>query len=764
MARANAADASGRAETLQGLVRSLANPSFANLLALEPWLQRAVPLLIGVVLAALVSSSVYQAIDLREQMIGAAVSDMELLALMVDHEVGAFKGGRDALERALPARLWAQGRRVLVSDAGGAVVASWPDQQKPSPALADVLGPGQPLTIFAEKAGVLRLNLADGREAIAAVRNLPAPLGQIAIIHALDDVLRDWRAAKMRSGVLLVSTAIVLVALAAAYFWQAARARESERVCGRIRGRIDTALTRGRCGLWDWDLARGRIYWSDSMYDMLGMRPGSDFMSFGDVNALVHPDDGDLSSMAETIAASQTGTVDHAFRIRHAQGHWRWIRARAELVREHASASPHLVGIAVDVTDQMALAESSATSDLRLRDAIETISEAFVVWDAGNRLVMCNSKFQRLHNLPAEAARVGAPYAQLMARGAQPPVQMQAPLDAAPTRGARTYEARLGDGRWLQVNERRTKDGGFVSVGTDVTTLKRHGEQLMESERRLMATVADLRKSRQTLEVQAQQLAELAERYLEQKAQAESANLAKSEFLANMSHELRTPLNAIIGFSEMMESQMLGPLGSDKYLDYCSHIRGSGSYLLGVISDVLDMSRLEAGRVTLEKSQFAVDALVAGAIDAVAAVARAKNIALTGEPSQGAVIEADRAAVEKVLATLLRNALKFTPSGGRIVLRARRAAGGLNFTVEDTGVGIAEAILKRIGRPFEQNEAALEDGMKGSGLGLAIARSLVELHGGVLRIRSTVGSGTTVMVHLPRSSTEEGSVRVANLR
>jgi len=155
---------------------------------------------------------------------------------------------------------------------------------------------------------------------------------------------------------------------------------------------------------------------------------------------------------------------------------------------------------------------------------------------------------------------------------------------------------------------------------------------------------------------------------------------------------------------------------------------------------------------------------VAGAIDAVAAVARAKNIALTGEPSQGAVIEADRAAVEKVLATLLRNALKFTPSGGRIVLRARRAAGGLNFTVEDTGVGIAEAILKRIGRPFEQNEAALEDGMKGSGLGLAIARSLVELHGGVLRIRSTVGSGTTVMVHLPRSSTEDGSVRVANLR
>ena len=226
-----------------------------------------------------------------------------------------------------------------------------------------------------------------------------------------------------------------------------------------------------------------------------------------------------------------------------------------------------------------------------------------MLWDADNRLVTCNSKFLNLHKLPAAQAHVGRPYSELIACSAPPLIQTQIALGEGPRSGARSYEAQLGDGRWLQINERRTKDGGYVSVGTDITALKRHEEQLMDSERRLMATIADLRRSRQALEAQAQQLAELAERHAEKQAEAESANRAKSEFLANMSHELRTPLNAIIGFSELMTQEIFGPLGSPKYIGYAADIGTSGRYLLAVISDVLEMARLESGRVRLEPTR-----------------------------------------------------------------------------------------------------------------------------------------------------------------
>src|SRR3712207_2378352 len=145
-----------------------------------------------------------------------------------------------------------------------------------------------------------------------------------------------------------------------------------------------------------------------------------------------------------------------------------------------------------------------------------------------------------------------------MAEGRPPEVQHQIVREDRQDAGARTFEARLEDGRWLQINERRTKDGGYVSVGTDITALKRHEQRLVDSEKQLIATVTDLKQSRQKLEAQTQQLADLAERYLDQKAQAESANRSKSEFLANMSHELRTPLNAIIGFAEVMQSGIFG--------------------------------------------------------------------------------------------------------------------------------------------------------------------------------------------------------------
>jgi len=755
MARANAAHAAAQAGALQGLAFKTRRLGFLPIPALEIWIRHGVPAMVVLLVASLVAVTAVMTRAAYDDAIAAAYSDLELVAEVVSADLKAgskTKGPREAaavLARAMQPAGPARGYQILVTDAAGTVVAAHPARQHPSGPLTDFLGTTQPLTTFAEKAGVLRIDLADGSPALATVHSLDAPFGQVAIVHPLSAVLADWRADTFRIGGLLSCTVLVLVALALAYFWQAARVRESERMCARIRDRVDTALSRGRCGLWDWDLARGRIYWSDSMYEILGMSPAGQFLSFGDINALVHPADGDLAAMAEMLTASQVDSIDHAFRMRNADKEWVWLRARAELVRERAGEPPHLVGIAVDITEQKALVERTATADIRLRDAIESISEAFVLWDTDNRLVMCNSKFQRLHNLASDMLAPGTPYAAVMARGTPPVVRVEIARGERPEEGARTYEARLADARWLQVNERRTKDGGFVSVGTDITVLKRHEEQLMESERRLMATVADLRKSRQALELQAQQLADLAEKNLEQKAEAESANRAKSAFLNNMSHELRTPLTHIIGFSEVMQNETHGALGSQKYRDYCSNIKESGEYLLGVISNILDMSSLEAGSMRLEKCEFEIDGIVREALAAIAATAREKEIQVSAECLPSKRIHADRGKVAKVLTLLLRNALKFTPPHGRISLRTKLIQGALNVYVEDNGVGMPSGVRSRIGQPFAQSDATLDNGMKGAGLGLAIAQSLVELHGGSMRIRSTVGVGTIVFVHLP---------------
>jgi two-component system cell cycle sensor histidine kinase PleC len=485
------------------------------------------------------------------------------------------------------------------------------------------------------------------------------------------------------------------------------------------------------------------------MYEIMGMTPGNGPLSFCDINAMIHPEDGGLDKMIRMLSASCVTSIDHVFRLRTAGNDWVWLRARAELVQDSHDVSQHLVGIAVDVTEKMLLEERTATADMRLRDAIETISEAFVVWDANNRLVMCNSKFQRFHNLPSSALVTGTAYSSVMAHSTTPVIQSQISLGKMQPEGARTFEAKLGDGRWLQINERRTKDGGYVSVGTDITALKCNEEQLIESERRLMHSVIDLRKSRQALETQAELLKDLAERYLEQKSEAESANRAKSDFLANMSHELRTPLNAILGFSEMMEAQVLGPIGSPKYVDYSRHIHESGERLLNMISEVLDMARLEAGRIRLERTDFTVNDVIAGAMKSIEPLAAAREIDLRSEINGAARLNADRAALEKILTILLNNAVKYTPQHGQITVRVRALQDSMNIYVEDTGVGIPAEALARLGRPFEQSHATLSNGMRGSGLGLAIARSLIDLHGGSLRIRSSAGHGTIIQVHLP---------------
>ena len=622
-------------------------------------------------------------------------------------------------------------KAVLVDRAGRRLAADPPDAEEPL-RFADLLNGVEALG--AEPGRILRLAADSDGDQLAAVRPLTATGGRVAFASPVRLHLAAWTREARLSAFLLASTVALVLAAGAFYAADVRRKQSRMRAERASRAYVDLALNRGRCGLWTWDLGRGRIAWSGSMFMMLDLAERSGHWSVADLQALMHPEDSDLETIARLAAE---------FRMRAADGRWIWLRKRAELVLDHESGAPNLVGIAFDVTERKREAEASATADQRLREAIDAISEAFVLWDANNRLVLCNSKYQRLHNLVGDIVRPGMHASDLAPLGGARETVVEG-CDA------RTYEARLPDGRWLQISERRTGDGGCVSLGADITALKEHEEQLVNSERLLLSTVAQLRQSRRSLEAQAQQLADLAERYHEQKARAEAANRAKAEFLANMSHELRTPLNAVIGFSQLMVAQAFGPLGSDRYRDYCAHIVSSGQYLLNVVSDILDMSRLEAGRERLAYARFLAEEAVSRAVHDVAAVARAKGVAVTVDIGAELAIEADPAALERILTTLMRNAVKFAPEGGAVEVGAEAIAEQVYFYVQDNGPGIAAEDIARLGRPFEQGDVVMADGMKGSGLGLAIANSLVELHGGSLRLGSRAGEGAVAVVALPR--------------
>ncbi|MGH7002104.1 MAG: sensor histidine kinase, partial [Stellaceae bacterium] len=260
-----------------------------------------------------------------------------------------------------------------------------------------------------------------------------------------------------------------------------------------------------------------------------------------------------------------------------------------------------------------------------------------------------------------------------------------------------------------------TSEGGIVGVYVDITENRRAEDELRRA-----------------------------------KEAAESANRSKSLFLANMSHELRTPLNAIIGFSEIIQGQMMGPLGDHRYLDYGRDIHDAGKHLLEIINDIPDMSKIESGRFKLDAEWTDLGSLVEGVLHLVRARAREAGLTLHTAAVGLLSVFCERRVLRQVLLNLIGNAIKFTPSGGRIDVNAKMTAeGGIVVSVCDTGIGIAPQNIPLALTPFGQVELTLSRAHGGVGLGLPLSQRLAELHGGRLEIESTVGSGTTVSVTLP---------------
>ncbi|TIS95219.1 PAS domain-containing sensor histidine kinase [Mesorhizobium sp.] len=741
-----------RSNGLAGNARLIAEPAYRRLLAAEPLLRRSIPALIVIFLLVIAALRFLSLMNERDDVERDAKAILSLaagqLASSISVDAKMAPGATQDLLEGI-SRQGAMGRSHVLAVTDGAlkIIAVTPQSTRwEGRPLDGIVQGGQPLFMFGDRAGVMEVSIG-GQDWYAAVSLASDGKGAAAALVPQEAVFDTWRKTVSLNVTLFVLTAGVLIIILYAYFGQAARAQAADRIYLEAHQRIDMALVRGRCGLWDWDMVRGKMYWSRSMYDMLGYEPCDTMLSFGEVDEIIHPEDGDLFELANRIVAREIDHIDQVFRMRHADGQWVWMRARAQVIDPEAPEI-QLIGIAVDVTEQRHLALRSEAADLRLRTAIENINESFVLWDSAQRLIMCNSKYQQDNGLSDRDVMPGASRAVLEERM----LSFASERRLANTNGQQggvTFERQLADGRWLQVNELRTRDGGTVSVGSDITQIKLHQEKLVDSERRLMATIHDLSLARRAEEERSRELVELNRKYMKETERAEAANRAKSEFLANMSHELRTPLNAIIGFSELMEQALFGPLGSPRYEEYATDINGSGKYLLGVINDILDMSKIEAGQFSMDQEEIDLCPLMRETVRVISLQAAEKSITVETRIPDSLTLFADRRAIKQIVINLLSNAVKFTGQGGRIAVRARNTSSALVLTIEDNGCGIPKEALSKLGRPFEQVQNQFSKSHAGSGLGLAISRSLAELQGGALKIRSTEGTGTIVSVRIP---------------
>lgn len=619
--------------------------------------------------------------------------------------------------------------------------------------------------------------------------------------------------------------------------------KETEIALKESRTRFSLATIGMNDGIWDWDFNKGEIWFSARFKEQLGF--DDEHLKGPDtLKELMDPDD--YLATEEQIEQLRKGNIDRldiVQRYRHKKGHIIHIHCRAVGDRNETGELVRLVGANTEVT-RIIQAES------RLRDAIEVISDGFVLFDPDDRVVLHNEQFLYTPALKEMSANlIGVTFREIAEKFAKAAVTDVAALSSPeawiawriarhenpPSEG---YEQQLTDGRWLRIIERRTAEGGYVGIWTDITALKQaeirlriaiesinegfmllddnmkvvmcndrlrqlypisgallkpgaslkevlryaaaHGEypgienvdafveesmQILRPERPIVyeRALADgrwvLASQRRTsngdivgvrtdITSQKQREAELNAA----RNAADQANAAKSRFLAHMSHELRTPLNAILGFTDVMRKGVFGEVVEPRYKQYLGFIYDSGHHLLSLINDILDISKVEAGRRELYVERIDIAGLCDACMQVVATQALTRNVQVRHViGGEGAFFFADLRAMKQIIINLLSNAVKFTPAGGKVILSVNVRDDQTVISIEDTGIGMDEADILKAFDPFGQIESDLARETEGTGLGLALVKSLVELHHGRIEVESAINFGTKITLIIPKN-------------
>ena len=483
--------------------------------------------------------------------------------------------------------------------------------------------------------------------------------------------------------------------------------------------------------IWETDTDFNLVYVSSRVNEVLEIHPreimGKNMFDIGTFK----PRDGERNQPLLT-RETRSPFRDINFLITLADGRTRKLFLSGLPMFSDTGAFKGFRGTATEISAETAARRNASISRDRLTAAIENISEGFALFDAEDRLILFNNRFKE--------------YLAGIARFLVPGAAFSGVLEAAVNSGfvtgpenallewnvlhteateqiAANIELHLASGRWIRISDRSTEDGGVVTIVSDVTDMKNREEALRSS-----------------------------------KELAEQGSRAKSEFLANMSHELRTPLNAIIGFTEVMRDQALGPIGNERYQEYIHDILDSGRHLLGVINDILDVSKADAGKLELHEEKVSLKREADATIRLFCDQAEAAEVAISSNlPNDLPPFYSDQRKIRQIFLNLVSNAVKFTPAGGTVRIDGGlNKEGGVTIQIIDTGIGIKKEDIPAALSAFGQVDSSLARRFDGTGLGLPLTVALIKLHDGDLKLESTPGEGTCISIAFPANRVLSG--------